>query len=115
MSNVMSLFAEAPAPVAKKESRFAEFWAAYPKHTQKALARAKYEAIIRGSFKTKTRDKDSGGFMDIELEATEEELIEGAKRYMESLIDKRTYKRTIEDKFIPAAAVWLNQGRWLDD
>jgi len=111
MSQVLQLFSE---PVkAVSSSRFEEFWSAYPKHVGKALAKAKYEAILRG-VKTKTVDKDSGGFMEIELIATEEELISGAKKYTLSLLDRNTYKRTVEDKFLPAPAVWLNQGRWMD-
>lgn len=115
MSHVYQLFADPVPTVRAQSNRFDEFWAAFPKRTLKAQAKAKYEAIIRGGFRTKTRDKDSGGFMELELEATEDELIEGAKRYTASLIDKRTYKRVIEDRFIPSAVVWLNQGRWQDD
>ena len=94
-------------------SRFEEFWSHYPKRIGKPLAKAKYDAIVRG-IKTKTVDKDAGGFMEIELQATEEELIEGAKKYTRSLLDMNTFKRTVEDKYLPAPAVWLNQGRWLD-
>lgn len=116
MSAVYELFpSQQEKPREDLNAAFERFWSIYPKRTQKALAKAKFMAICRGSFKTKTRDKDSGGFMDIELDASAEEIIEGAKRYMDSLIDKVTWKRKIEDKYIPAAAVWLNQGRWLDE
>ena len=117
MNKVVSLFPEydepaRPKPVAASK-RFEEFWAAYPKRVGKPLAKAKYDAIVKGSFKTKTFDKDSNSYVDIEIEATEDELIDGVKRYMRSLID-HNFKRTVEDKYLPHPATWLNQGRWMD-
>lgn len=113
MSQILQLFPESKPKGGVKSERFEEFWSAYPKHVGKALAKAKYESILNG-VKTKTVDKDSGGFMEIELSATEEELVAGAKKYTLSLLDRNTYKRTVEDKYLPAPAVWLNQGRWMD-
>jgi hypothetical protein len=95
-------------------AKFDEFYAAYPKRVDKALARAKFMSIVRGGFKTKTLDKDSNSYVEIELTATADELIDAAKRYTRSLIDTNTYKRKLEDKYIPSPAVWLNKGRFED-
>jgi hypothetical protein len=65
-NNVLQLFAE-PAPVAEP-SRFEELWKLWPNKAKKPLARAKYDAIVKGGFKTRTLDKDSGLFMEIELD-----------------------------------------------
>lgn len=117
MNKVVSLFPEyeepfIPKPLANSQ-RFEEFWAAYPKRVGKPLAKAKYDAIIKGGFKTRTFDKDSNSYVDIEIGATEEEIIEGAKRYVRSIVD-HNFKRIVEDKFLPHPATWLNQGRFLD-
>jgi hypothetical protein len=116
-SNVAPLFPdqEAPQEAKKAESRFAEFWSIYPKRVGKPLAKAKFDAIVKGGFKTRTLDRDSGQFVEIEIEATADEIIAGTRRYVESLIDKNTFKRKIEDKFIPHPATFLNQGRWADE
>lgn len=116
MSQTAQLF-QFPEPTvqAKAESRFEEFWKFYPRKVGKPLAKAKFDAIVRGGFKTKTMDKDSGQFVEIELEATAQEIIDGTKRYVDNLIDKSTFKRKVEDKFIPHAATFLNQGRWMDE
>ena len=114
-ANVLSLFPEDARPIPKTEtSRFEEFWSAYPKRVGRALARAKYEAIIKGSYRTRTLERDSGQFIEIELEATEDEIIQATKAYARSLVDMNTFKRKVEDKFIPAASVWLNRGSWQD-
>lgn len=117
MSNVVGLFADdfTPKPTTEANSAaFDMFWAAYPKRVGKPLAKAKFMSIVNGGFKTKTLDKDSGTYVEIELEATAQEIVDAAKAYTRSLIDLNTYKRKIEDRFIPAPAVWLNQGRFFD-
>lgn len=120
-AEVYSLFPEptttAPAttPVSEADNAaFDAFWAAYPKRTGKPLAKAKFMAIIKGGCETKTFEKDSNSYVTINLEGTSEEIVAGAKAYTRSLIDLNTYKRKIEDRFIPAAAVWLNRGGWMD-
>lgn len=97
------------------EVAFEEFWKCYPRKVGKPLARAKFMAIVKGGFRTRTLDRDSQTFMDIELDASPEEIIAGTKRYALSLIDRNTFKRKVEDKFIPHAATFLNQGRWMDE
>jgi hypothetical protein len=112
MTNVLHLFAE-PTAVAEP-SRFAELWATWPRKDGKAVARAKFDAIVRGGFQTKTLDKPSGQYMDMELTATAEEIIAGAKAYMKSQIDTRTYRLKDDGKFIPHLSTWLGRAGWED-
>jgi len=110
MNNVQRLFPDAtPEP-----SRFEEVWKLWPNKAKKPLARAKYEAILKGGFRTRTLDKDSGQYVDLELEATPEAILAGVKAYVSSQIDKRTFRMKDDGKFIPHLATWLNQGRWED-
>lgn len=95
-------------------TRFAEFWKEYPKKVGKPIAFAKYCAIINGGLKTRTLDRDSQTFVEIELHATEQELIDGAKRYSSQNIDRKTYRFRDEGKYLCHPATWLNQGRWHD-
>jgi hypothetical protein len=96
-------------------SRFAEFWQVYPKRVGKPLAKAKFDAITTTGLKTKTLDKDSGCYIEIELSATADEIIEGAKRYAKSQIDKNTYRLKDEGKYILNPATFLNAGRFYDE
>ena len=96
------------------ETKFEELWKLWPRKEKKPLAKAKYEAIIHGRFKTRTLDKDSGSFVDLELEASEAEILAGAKLYLSSLIDKNTYRLRDDGKYVPHLATWLNGGRWQD-
>ena len=115
-ANVLSLFPEDARPIPKTEtSRFEEAWKLYGNKAKKPLAKAKFDAIVKGGFKTRTMDKDSGQFVEIELEATADEIIEGIKRYMKAQIDMKTF--TIKDggKYIPHLCTFLNQGRFFDE
>lgn len=113
MTNVMSLFQDMPAPTVRTGSQFETIWKLWPNKSKKPLARAKYEAILKGC-KTRTMDKDSGQFMEIELRATEEDVIKGVKAYLDSLIDKRTFKMKDDGKYVPHLATFLNGGRYED-
>lgn len=93
---------------------FEEFWRVYPKRVGKPLAKAKFDAITGDGLKTRTLDKDSGTYVEIELKATAQEIIEGAKRYAASQVDRQTYKLKDDGKFTCQPATWLNQGRWED-
>lgn len=97
-----------------KTATFEEFWKVYPKKVGKPLAKAKWNAIVNGGLKTRTLDRDSGQYIEIELSATPHELLEGAKRYRKKLVDPVTYAMT-ESRFIAHPSTWLNQGRWLDE
>ena len=108
-SNVVSLRPE--------QDRFEEFWRAYPKRVGKPIAKAKFDAITSAGLKTRTLDKDSGTFVEIELRATPQELIEGAKRYYERNRLAGTGRFGFKDdgKYLLHPATFLNQGRWLDE
>jgi len=96
-------------------AKFEEFWKLYPRKIGKHLARAKWEKITNGGLSTRTLDRDSGSYMEITLQATPDEIIEGARRYRDSQIDRRTYRLIDDGKFICHPATWLNQGRWDDE
>jgi len=93
---------------------FEEFWKNYPKKVGKPLAQAKWNDITNGGLKTRTLDRDSGRYVEIELEATPEEILEGAKQYRKSMMDRQTFKLKDDGKYVCHPATWLNQGRWLD-
>lgn len=102
-------------PETAKQSRFDELWKTWPNKQKKPLARAKYEAIIRdGTLKTRTFEKDSNSYVEIEISGTEDEIIAGAEAYMSTQIDRNTYKLKDGGRFIPMLSSWLNQGRWTD-
>lgn len=96
---------------------FDEFWKQYPRRIGKPLARAKWEAITNGGFQTRTLDKDSGQYVDIELHAEPAEIIEGAKRYALRNRKKGTgeYGYVDDGRYLCHPATWLNQGRWEDE
>jgi hypothetical protein len=98
------------------DEAFNEWWTVYPKKVGKPLAQAKWNAITNGGLRTRTLDKDSGTYVEIDLRATPEELIEGARRY-----DERNRKQGVGEygyvdngKYLCHPSTWLNQGRWMD-
>lgn len=104
--NVRRLFPES-------DGDFEAVWKLWPNKAKKLVARAKYAAILKGGFRTRTLDKDSGQYVDIELGATPEDILAGVKAYVSSQID-RNYRLKDDGRFIPHLATWLNQGRWED-
>lgn len=112
MNNVLRLFPE-PTPVAAP-SRFEELWKCWGRKDGKAIARAKYEAIVKGGFRTRTLDKSSGDFVPMELTATADQIIAGAKAYMAAQIDRNTYRLKDDGKYIPHLSTWLGRGGWED-
>lgn len=112
MSNVHRLFADIPAPAPQGD--FEALWKVWPRKDGKAVARAKYLAIIKGGYETRTLDKSSQMFIPMELSATPEEILAGAKAYVLSQIDKRTYRMKDDGKFIPHLATWLGRAGWQD-
>jgi hypothetical protein len=109
--NVVSLF-EQPAPAPAGD--FEAIWKLWPNKAKKVLAKAKYDAILKGGFKTRTLDKDSGQYVEIELAASPDEILAGVKAYVTAQVDRRTFKLKDDGKFIPHLATFLNQGRWED-
>lgn len=112
MNNVLRLFPE-PETVAAP-SRFNDLWAIWGRKDGKAIARAKYDAIVKGGFRTKTLDKSSGDYVPMELTATADQIIAGAKAYMAAQIDRNTYRLKDDGKFIPHLATWLGRAGWED-
>lgn len=109
MSNVLAM--------TRAEPSFDEWWRVYPKKVGKPLARAKWNAITGDGLKTRTLDRDSGQYVEIELKATPEELLAGARRY-----EQRNRKPGIGEfgyvengKYLCHPSTWLNQGRWEDE
>lgn len=110
MNNIHPLFPEEEA-----ENRFDEFWAVCPLKKKKAATQAKYNAVIAPSgHHTRTFEKDSGGYIDIYIQATEQDLIDGMRKYAKSVAgnSSNNYKRS---EYILHSRTWLNQGRWLDE
>lgn len=111
MSNVLHLF---PESVAAPTGDFEAVWKRWPRKDGKAVARAKYDAILKGGFRTRTLDKSSGQFIDMELTATAEQIEAGVVAYVDSQIDRRTYRLKDDGKFIPHLATWLGRAGWED-
>jgi hypothetical protein len=109
--NVLRLFPEAEAA---PKGDFEAVWKLWPNKANKAMARAKYEAALKGTFRTKAFDKDSGGYVDLELSTTPEAILAGVKAYVSSQLDRNTYRLKDDGKFIPHLATWINRGRWED-
>ena len=113
MNNVAQLFPTPQSP-ALPTNQFETVWKLWPVKTKKPLAKAKYEAIIRGPLKTRTFDKDANGYVEIELVATEDDIVRGIKAYLDSQIDRKTFRLKDDGKYIPGLSVFLNQGRFMD-
>ena len=92
---------------------FEAFWKLYPRRVGKLLAQTKWEAITRGGLHTWIMDKDSGQRVPVFLKATAAEILAGTKRFRDGLYGSG-YELKVEERFIPHASTWLNQGRWLD-
>jgi len=112
-ANVYRLFDE-PSPVAAPVGDFEAIWKAWPRKDGKAIARAKYLAIIKGGYDTRTLDKSSGQFIEMELSATPEQIAAGVRAYVDSQIDRRTFRFKDDGKFIPHLATWLGRAGWED-
>ena len=112
MSNVHKLPVNNTSP---EPGTFDEFWFHCPKKVGKPLAEVKWNAITGDGLRTKMFDRDSNSYVDVELSATPEELLEGIKRYRATQIDKNTYRLKDEGKFTLQPATFLNRGRWMDE
>ena len=87
-------------------SPFETFWKIYPHYqarSKKAMSKAIWQAVTTvGHEATVTMD---GGRLKLDLRATPEEIIIGAKAYYMTM-------ETFE--YSAGCQVWLNQGRWMD-
>lgn len=101
------------------EDRFEEFWKNYPLRKGKAKARSLFKLITRqGGYDSTVILKDGGestGRMPIHLEATPDEIIDGAKTFAKSLVIVVQDKYKLNLDFCPHATTWLNNARWEDD
>ena len=118
MSTVVDLFKDDGTSEMTKEqlhAAFEAFWKICPKKIGKPIARAKFIKIVTTGLTTKTRDRDSGEFVEIELSATVEELCNGMSRYADTQIDRNNgYQLKDGGKYTCHPSTWLNQGRWED-
>lgn len=88
---VADLFGLAILPELRKQSRFVEFWRAYPRRVDKRYAETCYhKAIERG--------------------AAESDILAGAMRYAAKVVGDRT-----EERFIKHPSTWLNRDGWKDE
>lgn len=113
--NVQPLFPTQEAPQEAVGARFEELWKLWPNKAKKPLARAKYRLILQGG-QTRTLDKDSNEYVTIELEGTEDQIIEGCRKYLETQKATGSGAFGYKDggKWIPHLATFLNQGRHED-
>ncbi len=113
MTNVRQLFPE-PEPDKAVDAEFELLWRSWPVKNGKAVARAKFQGIVKGHFHTKTLDKSSNTFFDMELSASPEQIMAGAKAYLASQVDKNTYRLKDEGRYIPQLGTWLGRAAWED-
>jgi len=108
-------------PVAATDADpFEVFWDVCAKKVEKALARAKFTAIVSPQgLVTRIFDRDSNSYVEVTLHATADELIRGMKAYRETQIVPSTRwdkvpKLKDEGRYTLHPATWLNRGRWQD-
>lgn len=115
-TNVVDLF-QASKPVTdtspEVDAAFNEIWKLWPRKEGKVLAKARFLSIVQGCT-TKTLEKDSGSYIQIQLHGTPEAILAAAKAYLASQVDKNTYTMKDGGKFIPHLNTWLNRGRFMD-
>ena len=100
-----------------QSDRFEEFWKEYPypRRIGKMLCKAKWDAITGEGLRTRTFDRDASHYVEIYLQATPDEIIDGVKRYAANNLQGGSgYKFKDDGKFLCQPATWLNQGRWQD-
>ena len=93
---------------------FEDLVRAYPRttRTKPAAARMKFNAIISpDGLTTRNHDHDSGGFIEVHLQATPEEIIRGAKMYAQEMRIPESYKFS---EYTQGLQNWLNQGKWMN-
>ena len=100
-------------PSPEIEAAFSELWKLWPRKEGKVLAKARFLSIVKGC-STRTLEKDSGSYIQIELHAAPEAILAAAKAYLASQVDKNTYRMKDDGKFIPHLNTWLNKGKFYD-
>ena len=103
-----------PESAKSNEEWFDECYKWYPHNParkSKQKARKKFMDIVKpGGVDTQSLDKDAGGYTELHLEATPEEIFEGVKDFRKAMTPANTY--TPETRYVPAMEVWLNSGRY---
>ena len=95
---------------------FNDFWAASPRKVDKALTRARFEALTSPSgLTTRIRDRESGQLIDVHHDqVSPETLVNAMKKYAQEQIDPQTFGYKDGGKYLIHPATFLNRGRWLD-
>lgn len=114
MGQLLMFEAQPVTPLKLEVLRFEELWKSWGNKAKKPLALAKYRLIVGGTLKTRTFERDSNSYVEIELAASEAEIIAGAAAYMRSQLDLNTFKLKDGGRYIPMLSTWLNGGRWSD-
>lgn len=93
---------------------FDRFWLEYPRPVGKLLTKAKFDAITsENGLDTKMLDRTTGEYMRVHLQATEDQLIEAARAYKRTQLD-RNGSLIDGGKWCLHPATFLNTGRFLD-
>ena len=112
MTNVHNL-----QPQVEPEADFEAFWALVPSERKrgKAMCRALFNQITRpGGRSTRTLMRDSGQYVELHLEASPREIIDGWRRYIVGQIDKNNGFRLRDGgKYTLLPATFLNRGEWM--
>ena len=108
MTNVHHIHTEAA------QATFEDFWQLFPasRRGSKPIAQAKWNAITNGGLATKAKDTDSGGYVEIFLQATPEEILAGLKTYIKQRTPKESY--TVDLTYFALATTFLNRGLWME-
>ena|SRR3990167_641063 len=94
---------------------FEDFWKACPKRVDKALTKARFDALTTKGLSTKIRDRETGELVDVRYEPVPaERLIKAMQDYAHSQTDFKTYDLKDGGKYTCTPPVWLNRGRWMD-
>lgn len=107
MNNIHPLF-----PTEEAENRFDEFWQWCLEKKGKMIARTIYNEIVSPSGRhSRALDRESGEYVTLHLKATEDELIDGMKRYAR----EKMGPDFVRSKYIQQPSRWLGRGGWEDE
>ena len=96
-----------------KTCGFEDWWALQVHKTGKLICKAKWDAITRPEgYHTTIIDKSTGDHVQVHLQATPEEILEGQRRQNKELF--RNGPSEDDKQFLKRPQQWLNQGGWLD-
>lgn len=95
---------------------FEDFWKACPKQVDKALTKARFDALTsEKGLNTKIRDRETGELIEVCYGTVAAgQLIRAMKKYAQEQMDPKTYGLKDGGKYTCTPSVWLNRGRWMD-